>query len=318
MTPKISARANIKLRSLLGAVLFGSTIMLSAIHHATAQPLKTNPPPISTTATTASTASTSSPFELVLVDSASEKQLGGFPVDRVLIAKAITVLKEAGARGVVLKFFYDQPGTSAESDKELADAIGSIKTLLQARMDEAELTANPLPARFMAGMVIGDYKSSLTGTSGWIPLAPFAAAAFDIGFVDTASPDSVPIIESYQNKPVKSLTLATLEMATGKQAKIDSGARVTLGEKSLTLTDDNQVPLKLTSIVLPDYMPFTTLVDHKTDKAQLQEKFRDKVVVIAYDGEKMHFLTTRVGTVKAHRLFYLGLLDVYRQWSALK
>lgn len=299
---------NIKLGRLHGATLFGLALMLSAAHHATAQPLKLNPPPVSITA----------PFELVMIDHASEKKLGGFPVDRALIAKAITVLKEAGARGVVLKFFYDQPGTSAESDKALTDAMGSIKTLLQARIDEAELSPNPLPARFMAGMVSGDFKSSLTGSSGWIPLAPFAAAAFDIGFVDAASPDSVPMIESYQDKPVKSLTLAALEMATGKQAKIDSGTRVTLGDKSLALTDDNQVPLKLTAITLPDYTPFTTLLDSKADKAPLQEKFRDKVVVIAYDGEKMHFLTTRVGIVKAHRLFYLGLLDVYRQLSASK
>ena len=254
-----------------------------------------------------------SPFELVLIDSASEKQLGGFPIDRALIAKAIIVLKQAGARAVVLKFFYDQPGKSPESDKALADAIGSMKTLLQARIDEAELQANPLPARFITGAVTGNFRSSLTGTSGWIPLAPFAAAAFDIGFVDTASPDSVPMIESYQNKPVKSLILAALEVALGETAKIDSGVRVTLGKKSVALTDDNQVVLKLSSVALPDYVPFTALLDGKMNSTQLQEKFRDKVVVIGYDGEKMHFLTTNAGLVKAHRLFYLGLLDVYRQ-----
>ena len=79
------------------------------------------------------------------------------------------------------------------------------------------------------------------------------------------------------------------------------------------LTEDNQVVLKLSSVVLPDYVSFTALLDGKINSAQLQEKFRDKVVVIGYDGEKMHFLTTNAGLVKAHRLFYLGLLDVYRQ-----
>ena len=262
---------------------------------------------------TAPAISVISPFELVLIDSASEKQLGGFPIDRALIAKAITVLKQAGARAVVLKFFYDQPSKSPESDEALAGAIGSIKTLLQARIDEAELPANPLPARFITGAVTGNFKSSLTGTSGWIPLAPFAAAAFDVGFVDIASPDSVPMIESYQNKPVKSLTLAALEIAARETAKIDSGVRVTLGKKSVVLTEDNQVVLKLSSVALPDYVSFTALLDGKINSAQLQEKFRDKVVVIGYDGEKMHFLTTNAGLVKAHRLFYLGLLDVYRQ-----
>jgi len=309
MLSKILVFMNIKFGMLrIAALPVLMMLALSAAHYATAQPLKLNPAPVSITA----------PFELVMIDHASEKKLGGFPIDRALIAKAITVLKEAGARGVVLKFFYDQPGTSAESDKALTAAIGSIKTLLQARIDEAELSANPLPARFMAGMVSGDFKSSLTGSSGWIPLAPFAAAAFDIGFVDAASPDSVPMIENYQNKPVKSLTLAALELATGKAAKIDSGTRVTLGDTSLPLTDDNQVALKLTAITLPDYVPFNTLLEGKMADTQLKEKFRDKVVVIAYDGEKMHFLTTRAGTVKAHRLFYLGLLDVYRQLSVSK
>jgi len=34
----------------------------------------------------------SHPFELVLIDAASEKQLGGFPVDRKLVAQAVTAL----------------------------------------------------------------------------------------------------------------------------------------------------------------------------------------------------------------------------------
>lgn len=259
--------------------------------------------------TTATTSTASSPFELVLIDAASEKQLGGFPVDRALVAKAIMQLKDAGARGVVLKFFYDQPSQSAESDKALANAIGSIKTLLQARIDEAELAGNPLPARFFQDVVVGNFKTSLTGTSGWIPLAPFAAAAHDIGFVDIASPDSVPMIESYQGKPVKSLTLAALELATGERAKVESGVRLTLGSQSLALTEDNLVALKLTTVNLPDALPFTALLGGKFDKSL----FRNKVVVIAYDGAKMHFLTTKAGTVKAHRLFYLGLLDTYRQ-----
>lgn len=258
--------------------------------------------------------SASSPFELVLIDLTDEKQLGGFPVDRALIAKAVTILKDAGARGVVLKFFYDQTGKSPASDQALVEAIGSIKTLLQARIDEAEVVANPLPARFFPGVVSGNFKVSLTGTSGWIPLAPFAAAAYDIGFVDISSPDNLPMIESYQGKPVKSLALAALELATGEQAKINSGKQIIFGKQSITLTADNQVALNLGSVALTDYVPFSALLEGKVGKAQ----FRDKVVVIAYDGSKMHFLTTKAGTIKAHRLFYLGLLETYRQLNSPK
>ena len=107
--------------------------------------------------------------------------------------------------------------------------------------------------------------------------------------------------------------MAALEIALGETAKIEGGTRITLGKRSVALTDDNQVSLKLASVALPDYVPLAVLLDGKINRAILEEKFRDKVVVIGYDGEKMHFLTTNVGMVKAHRLFYLGLLDVYRQ-----
>lgn len=306
MLRKIIHPTTISVRNLSGACFVGGGLFLmAAMHAAFAQP--------AASVATSPAISVVSPFELVLIDSASEKQFGGFPIDRAIMAKAVIVLKQAGARAVVLKFFYDQPGQSPESDKALADAMSRIKTLLQARIDEAELQANPLPARFITGAVTGNFKSSLTGTSGWVPLAPFAAAAADIGFVDIASPDSVPMIESYQNKPVKSLTLAALEIALGETAKIEGGTRITLGKRSVALTDDNQVSLKLASVALPDYVPLAVLLDGKINRAILEEKFRDKVVVIGYDGEKMHFLTTNVGMVKAHRLFYLGLLEVYRQ-----
>ncbi len=252
------------------------------------------------------------PFELVLIDAASEKQLGGFPIDRKVVAQAITALKSAGAKGVVLKFFYDQPAKLPESDKALADAISSTKTLLQARIDEAEFGTNPLPSRFVMDTVEGNFKTSLVGDNGWIPIPQFANIAHDIGFVDISSPDSVPMVENYKNAPVNSLTLAALELATGEIGHVESGGRVTLGAKSVALTADNQVALRLNPNDKLEYVSFSDVIEPK-EGAPTMARFRGKVVVIAYDGVKMESIQTSAGPIKAHRLFYMGLLDVWRQ-----
>jgi hypothetical protein len=250
------------------------------------------------------------PFELVLIDAASEKQLGGFPVDRKLVAQAVTALKAAGAKGVVLKFFYDQPAKLPESDKALADAISSTKTLLQARIDEAEFGPNPLPSRFAMDKAEGNLKTPLAGDNGWIPMPQFANAAHDIGFVDITTPENVPMVESYKNTPVNSLTLAALELATDETGHIENGARLTLGSKSVALTTDNQVALKLNTNEKLDYASFTDVLEASS---ATMSRFRGKVVVIAYDGAKMEMIQTSAGPIKAHRLFYMGLLDVWRQ-----
>jgi CHASE2 domain-containing sensor protein len=253
-------------------------------------------------------AQTKAPFELVLMDSATEKRLGSFPVDRKIIAQAISALKDAGVTGVVLQFFYDQPAKDADSDTALADAIAQTKTLLQARMDDAEFGENPLPTRFHTTNIKGAYKTDLTGSSGWIPLPAFAKGAHDIGFVDIKEPDEVPMVVKYQDHDVNSLALAVLELATGETAEVISGSRVKLGTKSLSVSADNQVSIRLDSDKV-DYTSFADVVDGKADMA----RFRGKVVVIGHEGAKAETVKTSVGPIKAHRLFYLGLLDLWRQ-----
>jgi CHASE2 domain-containing sensor protein len=253
---------------------------------------------------------TTHPFELVLIDAASEKQLGGFPVDRKLVAQAVTALKASGAKGVVLKFFYDQPAKLPESDKALAEAISSTKTLLQARIDEAEFGPNPLPQRFAMDKAEPNLKSAFSGDNGWIPMPQFANAAHDIGFVDITTSERVPMVESYKNTPVNSLTLAALELATGETGQIENGTRLTLGSKSVALTADNQVALKLNTKETLDYIDFSDVLE---GSAAAMSRVRGKVVVIAYDGVKAESIHTSAGPIKAHRLFYMGLLDVWRQ-----
>jgi len=47
-------------------------------------------------------------------------------------------------------------------------------------------------------------------------------------------------------------------------------------------------------------------------------RFHGKLVVIANDRLKTESIQTSAGPIKAHRLFYIGLLDVWRQLKAVK
>lgn len=255
---------------------------------------------------------TESPFALVLIDAESEKRLGGFPPDRKIVAEAVAKLAAAGARGVVLKFFYDHAAKTPASDSALAAAMTKVPVALQAGIDDNEIQPNELPARFAPDRISGDYRRAITGRAGWIPVPQFSKVAADVGFVDITSPERVPAIENYQGRPVKSLTLVALEMATGERAHIVSGDRVELGKRQIRIDEDNQICLTRLDVREPPYLSFSLLLEGKVDARQV----RDKVVVIGYDGSKMHALTTSAGLIKAHRLFYVGLVDAFGQLAA--
>jgi hypothetical protein len=58
-----------------------------------------------------------------------------------------------------------------------------------------------------------------------------------------------------------------------------------------------------------DALSFIDIVDGKFKP----EMIRGKVIVIGYDGAKTHSLKTPFGQLKAHRIFWLGLIDCWRQ-----
>lgn len=100
------------------------------------------------------------PFVAVFIDAKTEKSLGPFPYDRLKTAQAIAKLHEYGAKGVVIKYFIDQPRPGT-GDDALALEFKKIPVLLQAQFDESEKTPNPLPAHFnISNQLQGKKKSS--------------------------------------------------------------------------------------------------------------------------------------------------------------
>jgi adenylate cyclase len=253
------------------------------------------------------------PFQLVMIDNATEAKLGAFPINRAHVATAIDKLTAAGAKAIVLKFFYDQPSNLA-SDAVLAKSIASSKVLLQARIDDSEPKPNPLPAQFLLNAPTG--RASISGVAGWIPLPAFANAAHAIGFIDATDANKVPAYVRYLDRSVKSLTVATL------QAALDDAPIVIRAENDISF-QSRRLPLdKTNQIVLTanaldeslavnkiDALSFIDIVDGKFKP----ELIRGKVIVIGYDGAKMHSLKTPFGQLKAHRIFWLGLIDCWRQ-----
>jgi hypothetical protein len=244
-------------------------------------------------------------FIVVFIDAQTEAKYGAFPLDRGLIADAIDELAAAKAKGVVLKFFYDQPKDAA-SDGRLAKSLTKLPVALQARLDETEAKPNPLPVRFTLPTI--NAETAVSGLSGWIPLPLLAGQAKAIGFVDFSSA-TVPMLETYQGQTVKSLILCSIELATGKPASITPGKSLSFGEQSLRLDSKNQITAKLPKTDALKYIPFHTLLDKSTPASALA----GKVVIIGYDGSKIHSLETSLGKVKAHRLFVYSLKGVYEQ-----
>lgn len=279
--------------------LWGTALGILLAVHNTTSAAQTSPP---------------HPFQLVMIDAASEARLGAFPIDRVHIANAINNLSKAGAKAVVLKFFYDLPSNHPASDIALANAMAGTKVLLQARIDDNEPNLNLLPARFLFNAPAGPV--AIGGLSGWLPLPMLANAAHAVGFVDVVSVDKVPAYERYLDRNVKSLTIAALQVALDDvPLVIRPGKEVVFGNKRLVLDQTSQIVL--TPFALDDKRDVNkisalSLVDI-VDGNFKRDAVDKKVVVIAYDGGKMPQLKTPLGQMKAHHVFWLGLIDGWRQ-----
>jgi len=249
----------------------------------------------------------SNPFRVVFIDGATEKIYGQFPLDRGIVARGIDQVRLAGAKAVVLKLFFDRP-KSKESDEALAQAINALPCALQACQRDDESNPNLLPERFSWPNRSGHL---ISGNSGWIPLSIFAAGARAVGFVDFTEPDSVPLLERYKGRIVKSLYLCALEFAAGLPAAFDQSNRVTLGSRSIAMNDGGQHPIRFPAADQIAYVPFHELLAAKA--ASLRPTFQGTVVILGYDGNKIQTIDTKIGPIRAHRFFVHQLEALYKE-----
>lgn len=224
-------------------------------------------------------------FVPVFIDARSEAKLGSFPYDRGVYAEALMAFEKLGAKGVVLKFFLDQP--KGKGDDALALAMTKLPVLLQARCDDSEANPNPLDARFSTA--IGKQTTfTVTCKSGWIPLAQLQRNAADVCFIDQPAIDVALWLERYQGRAVKTLYACALALA----------------KKSVPAADDNGTrKVDLTKVPRFDVISLVDVLDGKIERARITEK----IIVFGYEGSKTAMFDSTIGRISAHRVFMLNL-----------
>ena len=259
-------------------------------------------------ATHAQSTSNPPPFALVMVDEASERKLG-YPIDRTLMARAINRLADAGVRGVVLQFHYDEPGESA-ADSALAAAMGRTRVVLQAKLEDGEKQPNALPTRFFINAATTN--APIAARSGWMPIPMLSNRAAVVGLADGVRGDLIPAFGRYQDKALPSLTVAALQVALGGSVSIVPGQRMSIGGRSLALDGQSLISVRpdaFRDVDDTEYIPFGELVSERA----LPNWLRGKVVVIGYHGNRIGRVSTPGGSIRAHFVYWLGLIDVWKQ-----
>ena len=225
-------------------------------------------------------------FVPIFIDTRTEAKLGPFPYDRAVTADAVIAFEKLGAKGVVLKFFIDQP--KGKGDDALAMAMMKLPVILQARCDDTEAKPNPLDARFSAPITT-QMNFSVTCNAGWIPLPSLQKNAANVCFADQVAVDAATMLERYQNRAVKSLYICALEMAGKPLPTANAG-----GTRKVDLTKAPKF----------DVISLVDVLDGKIDR----KRIAGKIIVFGYEGPKAVMFDTAIGRISAHRAFMANLL----------
>jgi hypothetical protein len=253
------------------------------------------------------------PFVAVFIDAKTEKSLGRFPYDRLKTAQAIAKLYEFGAKGVVVKYFIDQPRPGT-GDDTLALEIKKLPVLFQAQFDESEKTPNPIPEHFnIAKQVAGNTNKLLSGTSGWIPLEKLIQSGAGIGFVDVANPNKllVPLVVKYQSMIIPSLWLTILELVEGTKAKIIIGKDATIGKLVIPLNEAGEANYELPMKDTINSLSFIDLLEGKINRKRIYRK----IIILGVDIKTIPTFETKIGKIRTHRLFYHSLVALLNKYS---
>ena len=246
-------------------------------------------------------------FAVVMIDDETEAKLGAFPYDRAIMAKAVDACVRAGAKAVVLKFFFDQPKSEA-GDAALRDAMTRIPVALQVRLENSEGRPLPIPPQFSFGKA--HLPAAVRGDLGWIPLPGLMDAAVAVGFVDFDGP-TIPLVEEYRGVGYRSLLLCCLELALDAPASVEPG-RIHIGRGFLPVSALNTFHADLGQLESIKVIPFVQLLSGEVTEAEIKKR----VVVIGLDSARTPTLATERGRIKIHRFFIQCLAASYRTWTA--
>lgn len=251
------------------------------------------------------------PFALVFIDKRTEDAMGQFPYDRSVLAATIRRCIELHAKGVVLKFILNTP-RSENGDKELADAIGKTKVILQGGGNFSS-PPNELPDRFKLALTVQGKPKAVNAGRGGNPLARFSERAYGLGFVDVSAMDRTPLIEAYGDKYVKALVTVCLELALDQTARIVPGESIRFGDRALALDDLSQAKIRYPA---KDDATYISLIDFLGRLPVPSVK--DRIVIVGFDADRFPPLDTPIGPLRPHRIFYYALRSIYSSLTTPK
>lgn len=236
----------------------------------------------------------------VVVDEASTSTLGAFPLDRRIYARAITKAKEAGARGLALKFFFDRPSTP-EADAAVAAAQLELPVLMQIFPGQSkETTVSEKLAR--PDWDVGSITRPLKIASVAYPIGEMRQRAQALGFVEVRKEgiaDHIETVALVGNVPVASLQLEIVELGLGEKATIRD-RRLRLGKKTYPLDD-------LGRVVCPSFegpSPRVYGIDALLTGTIPAEHIRGKVVVLGYGRRNSPTVDVSGAAMPVHTAFY--------------
>lgn len=202
---------------------------------------------------------------IVAIDDATVSSAGGYPVSRDILAQIVTLIKDAGARGVAIDLLL-LDATSDVDDQQLAKALQSLPTVIAgaASFDKVMQYGGRIPQ----------------AQSLMLPLPVFKAAA-SVGLANISTdtggiPRHVPMVFNTPNGPLPSFSL--------QAAGLGMSPAPSLGADGLNISDGRQELDLGWHLALRFYGPDGTiptisandLLQGRADAGQ----FQDKIVVI--------------------------------------
>ena len=119
------------------------------------------------------------------------------------------------------------------------------------------------------------------------------------------------MIELLEDRYVKALTTACLEVALNQPARVIPGQNISFGDKSLALDAHSQVAIRFPAKDDLKYIPLHDFLD-----TARRFDVKDKVVIVGLDLERYRNVETPLGKLSPHRAFYYVLMSLYRLVSA--
>ena len=251
-------------------------------------------------------------FLFVTTNESDSAKLGTWPLDRAIYAAAIARAKEGGAKAVVLKFFFDRP-SSAESDKKLLTALGTLPVYLQFTFQR---DGDGSQFHFRARREVSDLPGPIfDGPPGSLPPLKWQRAATDLGFVNALpDPDNdrVEIVGSGGGHNALSLQVLAVEAAFGQRVRIGP-QRLRFADMSIPISSDGRIACRYLETERPVEHSLFDFLNGATPKNDISSR----VVIIGNTRDDTPRLTTSaLRTLPIHEVFFRQVLCLERLFSA--